>query len=796
VAENGGDRGDWSVVRSRKKKATQPEDQRRDRSRVSERHGGLVQHRGNAQRSYGTDGREVRRSTRASREQHDTNFLFDGKKGWDVDRRGTTDGKVREFIHEERNKGSKLTFYFANIPDFMPLFRLRQYFEVCGILSDVYVARQLNSRGQVYGFVRFMNVRNKDKLTQALNNVWIGDFRVWAREARFDRFAQYDVDSRVPYHGGRRSEIGEEVRPVVITLQEGVRNVRVSKEKAEGKKPEGEKKVTIGEVEVVVGKKSKKKKKLKSKNNGGNDGAAGKVKNTAVEGRKIWELKSLVVEKENIVQTKEPASKNVLVYNSRSEDRGWANGGLVATVVSGDSTLSPQQRVEDAGFDNVVVTPMGSDKVFLHCSRGGDMWQVIQEALDFFSMLFSDIHKWTKHDEIYERGAWLRVYGTPIHTWNEVFFKLCVADCGRFIRSDECTVDKARLDFARILISTTFLEVVNVTSEFLVDDCKYSIKLVEEWGCNLGEDAFMTEEELENKAETCSIRNEVPEMDNLVDELSKDWQANVDQNNNFFNVDIGLQPEDQVYKAKAASVSSEQHGNSKDKLISMNSASVSNDQQASVLSKQQGNSPGKQHFTVNSATVFHEHRGNDYGNLRNLASGPVSEQQCNNSERKQVSTKRAQTKTKSSSKSQKSKKRNKKAGAVLKQSAGFIKKIARMPVKERREILKVLKKQECKRSVLSKTSKAMGNSFSISSNSSNSSVNKDWENWIVIHGKKEIAAGDVREIRRRLGVSFNGDINNCLNLLTREGRKELRAERGVVLMEGDKEDGGGRREGC
>jgi len=64
VAENGGDRGDWSVVRSRKRKVTQPEDRGRDRSRVSERHGGLVQLRRKAQRDYRTDDREARRSTR------------------------------------------------------------------------------------------------------------------------------------------------------------------------------------------------------------------------------------------------------------------------------------------------------------------------------------------------------------------------------------------------------------------------------------------------------------------------------------------------------------------------------------------------------------------------------------------------------------------------------------------------------------------------------------------------------------------------------------------------------------
>lgn len=39
---------------------------------------------------------------------------------------------------------------------------------------------------------------------------------------------------------------------------------------------------------------------------------------------------------------------------------------MVASVLEGDSTLSLQQRVEDAGFMSVVVTPMGGDRVFLH----------------------------------------------------------------------------------------------------------------------------------------------------------------------------------------------------------------------------------------------------------------------------------------------------------------------------------------------------------------------------------------------------------------------------------------------
>lgn len=100
----------------------------------------------------------------------------------------------------------------------------------------------------------------------------------------------------------------------------------------------------------------------------------------------------------------------------------------------------------------------------------------------------------------------------------------------------------------------------------------------------------------------------------------------------------------------------------------------------------------------------------------------------------------------------------------------------------------MLKNQEFKRSMQSKASKAKVNSLSNSSNTSNSSVNKDWENWVVLHGKKEVAVEDVKEIGKTLGVNFLGDKNNRFNLLSKEGRREWREERGSLLLRGGDED--------
>lgn len=72
-----------------------------------------------------------------------------------------------------------------------------------------------------------------------------------------------------------------------------------------------------------------------------------------------------------------------------------------------------------------------------------------------------------------------------------------------------------------------------------------------------------------------------------------------------------------------------------------------------------------------------------------------------------------------------SKNKKKKVGVLINRLVSFMKRIARLPLKDRKEILKVLKKQECKKSVLSKASKVMATNLSTSSHTSNSSVNKD-----------------------------------------------------------------------
>lgn len=181
------------------------------------------------------------------------------------------------------------------------------------------------------------------------------------------------------------------------------------------------------------------------------------------------------------------------MYRSTPTDKSWASSGILVRIETGDSVLSIQQRVQETGFGFVRVISMGGEQVFLHCPDGENVMQVFNDAIEFFSMLFDSVHKWNPREVVYVRGAWVRIYGIPVHAWTMSFFELCSKACGKFLKADECSVEKSRLDFARVLVSTSSLEVLNVTSSILVDGLPYTLKFVEELGYYLGENAFLVD---------------------------------------------------------------------------------------------------------------------------------------------------------------------------------------------------------------------------------------------------------------------------------------------------------------
>ncbi|GAU38420.1 hypothetical protein TSUD_52450 [Trifolium subterraneum] len=81
----------------------------------------------------------------------------------------------------------------------------------------------------------------------------------------------------------------------------------------------------------------------------------------------------------------------------------------------------------------------------------------------------------------------------------------------RFLPADSCSTDRDKLDFARVLLATPDLEILNRVEKVLVDGTLTEIKIVEEWGYALGEDTCLFEEE--NGSEASQNDNEAEHND-------------------------------------------------------------------------------------------------------------------------------------------------------------------------------------------------------------------------------------------------------------------------------------------
>ncbi|MCI71192.1 LRR receptor-like kinase, partial [Trifolium medium] len=55
------------------------------------------------------------------------------------------------------------------------------------------------------------------------------------------------------------------------------------------------------------------------------------------------------------------------------------------------------------------------------------------------------------------RETWVKVYGIHLHVWGENLFKAIGSKYGEFLDFDNNTASRAKLDVARIKISTSFI---------------------------------------------------------------------------------------------------------------------------------------------------------------------------------------------------------------------------------------------------------------------------------------------------------------------------------------------------
>ena len=115
----------------------------------------------------------------------------------------------------------------------------------------------------------------------------------------------------------------------------------------------------------------------------------------------------------------------------------------------------------------------------------------------------------------------------------------------------------------------------------------------------------------------------------------------------------------------------------------------------------------------------------------------------------------------------------------LRHTTQSMRRIARLPAKDREEVLRALKRNVKRRTgalVISHTK--VSNAGSSAPSDSHVLVNNEWSNWLTLHGSNKVANEDIRGIGKVIGLNFDGFNHNMFEVLSRGGRHNKEAKEG------------------
>jgi len=115
----------------------------------------------------------------------------------------------------------------------------------------------------------------------------------------------------------------------------------------------------------------------------------------------------------------------------------------------GDS-IQNSMRME--GIYKIKVTSLRGLMVLLQSDVVGEILRAAGNHSLWWNAQFKELKPWTLNKVPSRRVVWLKIYGLPIHVWEEESFKLIRAQFGIFMDFDEETVSRKRLDVARIKV--------------------------------------------------------------------------------------------------------------------------------------------------------------------------------------------------------------------------------------------------------------------------------------------------------------------------------------------------------
>jgi hypothetical protein len=153
---------------------------------------------------------------------------------------------------------------------------------------------------------------------------------------------------------------------------------------------------------------------------------------------------------------------------------------FVGEVKQPGMSYNIQNEFHMQGYFGVKVTPLGSRLTLLEEQEEGELQALMKDAKEWLEDWFQDIRPWSSKEIDSDRIVWLRIYGIPVHAWNDQFFAKVSKPWGIFMNTDEVTSKKLSLDVARLLIRTSCQFAVNEFLDVKINGEVFHLRIIED----------------------------------------------------------------------------------------------------------------------------------------------------------------------------------------------------------------------------------------------------------------------------------------------------------------------------
>lgn len=173
---------------------------------------------------------------------------------------------------------------------------------------------------------------------------------------------------------------------------------------------------------------------------------------------------------------------DIINFKSDEAEKQWLNGCYTGFLKREFNWEEHGEELQEECAGKLSLTTLGGNLILFKSLTDKSTRMTLDEFDEWGDYWFEWTRQWTDIDVVQNRVVWTRWYGVPLHAWSTRFFSYVCAKFGLFIKLDDSSKQKTRLDFARLKISTGFKsidEVINIR----IDGKSFSISVKEESCC-------------------------------------------------------------------------------------------------------------------------------------------------------------------------------------------------------------------------------------------------------------------------------------------------------------------------